>query len=257
MNRLATQLSSPSELAADLDDSIPLPIDTIQGFRHEPVVPARSPSCRPAAFCPLHYERGYAYPLIVWLHAPGESEDELRRVMQRISLRNYVAVAPRGTKPHAGEQPTGWTWSQDPDHVEAADERILEAIDFVRAQLHVCSQRVFIAGRGAGGTMALRIALSRPDRFAGAISLDGLLPKTGRPLHRINELRGMPVLLSARTHRQSCPENGLCENLRLLHAADISLSLRYYPQDDSILPLMLGDIDRWIMDVICPSACSS
>ena len=51
-----------------------------------------------AVFAPLHYEPNYAYPLIVWLHGGGDTEQQLRRVMPFISLRNYVAVA------HAGHE---------------------------------------------------------------------------------------------------------------------------------------------------------
>jgi phospholipase/carboxylesterase len=257
MNRLATQPLSFTEPADQTDESLSLPLDPLQSFGHLSVKHGPRPSCRPAAFCPLHYERGYAYPLIVWLHGQGSSEDELRQVISRISLRNYVAVAPRGTEPHAGATLSGWTWSQESEHVETADQRVFEAIDFVRGQLNVSPKRIFLAGRGVGGTMALRIAFAHPDRFAGAISLDGLLPRSGQPLHRINELREMPLLVSARTNRSTCSENGLCRDLRLLHAAGMSLSLRYYPEGDSVLPLMLADIDRWIMDTICPSACSS
>src|SRR5207249_1092134 len=65
-------------------------------------------------FTPLHYEPNYAYPLIVWLHADGEDEQVLGRIMADVSLRNYVAVAPRGTVPMA--RPTnsarggGFSW---------------------------------------------------------------------------------------------------------------------------------------------------
>ena len=49
-----------------------------------------------ALFAPLHYESGYAYPLIVWLHGRGNDERQLLRIMPQVSMRNYVAVAPRG-----------------------------------------------------------------------------------------------------------------------------------------------------------------
>ena len=50
-----------------------------------------------ATFAPIRYERGYAYPLVVWLHGALGNEQQLRRVMPLVSMRNYVAVAPRGT----------------------------------------------------------------------------------------------------------------------------------------------------------------
>ena len=33
--------------------------------------PTATPS---ATFQPIHYEKGYAYPLVVWLHGPGGNE---------------------------------------------------------------------------------------------------------------------------------------------------------------------------------------
>src|SRR4051794_5650794 len=50
-----------------------------------------------ALFTPLHYERNYAYPLIVWLHGPGDDERQLKRIMPLVSMRNYGAAGPRGT----------------------------------------------------------------------------------------------------------------------------------------------------------------
>ena len=49
-----------------------------------------------ASFAPQHYESGYSYPLLVWLHGPGCDERQLLRIMPQISMRNYVAIAPRG-----------------------------------------------------------------------------------------------------------------------------------------------------------------
>ena len=50
-------------------------------------------------FAPLHYEPNYAYPLVIWLHGPGDDERQLLRVMPLVSMRNYVSVGPRA--PHA------------------------------------------------------------------------------------------------------------------------------------------------------------
>ena len=56
-----------------------------------------------ALFVPMHYEPNYAYPLLVWLHGPGDDERQLQRVMPLISLRNYMAVGPRGVSPRCGK----------------------------------------------------------------------------------------------------------------------------------------------------------
>ena len=56
-----------------------------------------TPDAGHALFAPLHYESNYAYPLIVWLHGANDDERQLKRIMPFVSLRNYVAVSPRGT----------------------------------------------------------------------------------------------------------------------------------------------------------------
>ena len=55
-------------------------------------------------FAPLHYEPGYSYPLLVWLHGPGCDERQLLRIMPLVSMRNYVAVAPRGVVDRSARQ---------------------------------------------------------------------------------------------------------------------------------------------------------
>src|SRR5262245_28959832 len=64
---------------------------------------------------PLHYERNYAYPLVVWLHGAGDDERQVTNVMPLVSSRNYAAVGPRGTLPL--DNPLGaYRWSQTPRH---------------------------------------------------------------------------------------------------------------------------------------------
>ena len=150
-----------------------------------------------AMFAPLHYERNYAYPLIVWLHGADDSESQLRRIMPQVSLRNYVAIAPRGTvaiAPHGevaialrGEVaialrgavatgaglPAKFAWRQTAEQIDAAEQRVLDSLAAAGEKFHVAPERIFLAGCGCGGTMALRIALRQPRRFAGVLSLGG------------------------------------------------------------------------------------
>jgi phospholipase/carboxylesterase len=253
MNRLATQPATygPSLAASKSPISLPLDDVSISGMRSED---RQCPLLRPAVFCPLHYERGYAYPLIVWLHGDGEDEHALRRLAPRISLRNYVAVAPRGTAPHSRtDADQGFAWSQDADHVELADERVMDAIHYVRRNLNIAPDRVFVGGQEEGGTMALRLAFENPRRFAGAISIDGLLPRQGLPLQRIKDLRSLPVFLSMRC-REPRSTQLLEHDERLLFTAGVPYSLRMYANKESALPETLVDLDRWIMSVVCQSA---
>ncbi len=144
-------------------------------------------------FGPLHYEANYAYPLIVWLHGPGDSEQQLKRIMPMISLRNYVAVAARGTAESSGG---GFHWRQSDEHIQAADERVAECIEAASQRFNVASHRVFLAGYGCGGTMAFRMALNNPRDVAGVLSFGGPLPTGRAPLAQLQAARRLAVFVT-------------------------------------------------------------
>jgi phospholipase/carboxylesterase len=205
-------------------------------------------------FAPLHYESNYAYPLLVWLHPEGENENHLNLVMPQISTRNYVAVAPRGTL----DVPAGdllrsescFTWRQTADHVYLAQQRILSAVEHVGRRFHVNPRRVFLAGAGNGGSMAFRIALRYPEKFAGVLSLGGAFPLGDAPLSRLLEARDLPLFIAAGRQSMNYAESTVCKDLRLFHAAGLNVTLRQYPGVNDISEAILGDVDRWIMEVI-------
>ncbi len=206
-----------------------------------------------ATFSPVSYEPGYAYPLIVWLHSAGSSERELPQVMQHMSVQNFLAVAPRGSVGRQGDNRRGgqWAWSQTAEGIAAAESSVADAIEAAADRFHVHTNRVFIAGTGTGGTMALRLALQRPEWFAGAVSLDGPLPKGHRPLSRVNLAREVPLLLSASRESKGYTESLLCGDLALLHSAGCQVAVRQYPGDDDLTTSMLADMNRWIMEQVC------
>jgi phospholipase/carboxylesterase len=206
-------------------------------------------------FAPLHYTPGYSYPLIVWLHGPGSDERHLVRVMPMVSMQNYLAVAPRGTlisvagsPPMLEEEHFGW--QQAEEQVQQAEQRIFDSIDIVAWKFHVHQRRIFLAGFDCGGTMAFRVAMNHPDRFAGVLSLGGEFPRGRAPLAKLTEARRLPVFLAAGRHSASYTPTAVCEDLRLLHAAGLSITLRQYPCGQELTPQMLGDMNRWIMEQI-------
>src|SRR5262249_14671671 len=85
MNRISSLSASNHTIAAAHRPSRPL-------MRTKPR--RELPQC---LLVPQHYERNYAYPLLVWLHDAGGDERELKKIMPLVSLRNYVSLAVRGT----------------------------------------------------------------------------------------------------------------------------------------------------------------
>jgi phospholipase/carboxylesterase len=232
---------------------------------HEGAVSATGPY---ALFAPLHYEPNYAYPLLVWLHGPGHDEQQLRRIMPSISLRNYVAVAPRGTAvapaaprlraseaAPASAHPKatgslGFSWRQTEGHIQASELRVLECISAAREKFNLAADRCFLAGYGPGGTMALRIAFRNPEHFAGVLSRCGPFPSNRSPLAQLQHVRRLEVFIACCRAGSLYPTEAVCDDLRLLHTAGMSVVLREYPGEDMLTPQMLADMDRWLMEQV-------
>jgi len=207
-----------------------------------------APGC---LFLPLHYEENYAYPLIVWLHAAGENETQVRQVLPHISLRNYVAVAPRGTRrSDTGKSRRGYDWGHSVEDVAMACERVDEAVQLAAERANIEPARVFLAGCDAGGTMAIRVALESPESFAGVISVGGAFPRRHNPLANLKLVRELPLFVVHQRDSQRYQVDRLCDDLRLIHSAGMSLTVRQYPCGDEVTDGMFRDIDAWLMEQV-------
>jgi phospholipase/carboxylesterase len=251
MNRLATFAPKPMTAfpQTNLTDVPHLSMLTRRRSRA-----AAAPEAPFATFAPLHYEPGYAYPLIVWLHGRAGNEQHLRRVMPHVSMRNFVAVAPRGT---ASKRPGRFHWEQDADRIEQAEAAIFDCIAAASERFNVHPERVFLAGAGSGGTMAVRVAWNYPQRFAGVATLGGALPVQLCPMRNVNDLRRLPCLVAMARQSQTYPEQQVCRDLRLMHSAGCTVALRQYPGKDDLTTCMLSDLNGWLMEIVCAGKVSA
>ena len=172
--------------------------------------------------------------------------------MPESSMRNHAGVAPCGTVingPPDGRQ-AGASWCQSHQHIALAEQRIFDAIDAARRKITISANRIFLAGFGAGGTMAYRVALSHPDRFAGVLALDGPFPTNDAPLSNLAAARNVPLFVACGRASRAYPPEQVCDDLRLFHTAGLSLALRVYPCGHEISTEMLADMDRWMMEFV-------
>ena len=214
--------------------------------------PALSPpSSACALFGPQHYEPNYAYPLVVWFHSPGQDETELNRAMLGLSLRNYVGVAPRGTRlaPSTSRR-AGYTWPSSEADLTLAESRVLDCLAMATSRYHIHPDRIFLAGFDAGGTMAYRLGMLDPTRFAGVLSLCGPFPRSGTPLGRLPEARQLPLFVACGRGSNRYDEESACRDLRLFHSAGLDITLRQYPGGQELCTEMLADANRWMMDLV-------
>jgi predicted peptidase len=190
-----------------------------------------------SVFLPQGYEAGYRYPLLVWL--PGAGSFDLGRAMNRVSLRNFVAV--QAAQPATGGDPAEPVW---------------DAVDRAAARLSIHPDRIYLVGQGDGGQAAFRIACRHPTAFAGVVSLAGGFPLDEGLFARIADVRRLPMLLCCPRDADEAAVVRTDRTLRLFHAAGAQLALRIYPAatGDAVSRAMLADVNRWVMDGVCGAA---
>jgi phospholipase/carboxylesterase len=200
-------------------------------------------------FLPTGYEPNYPYPLLVFLHGQGSSEEQILRLAPRLSRRNYISIALRGPQ-ELDPRPDGrraFSWGTDGLHDAFLEEYIFRAVEQTRRLYHVHSERIYLAGICEGATLAYRLGLSYPDKFAGVISLNGAMPRRGGPLLRLPEVRQLRVFIGHGIANAVQPLSMAREDCRLLYSAGMSVEMHTYAANHRLHPDMLRDINRWII----------
>src|SRR5947209_2276360 len=202
-------------------------------------------------FLPTGYEPNYPYPLLVFMHGHGGNEEQSLRLAPRVSRRNYVAIGLRGPL-LVGVRPDGrgcFSWGADGQAGMAAEDYVFRAIEQTRRYYHVHSERIYLAGVCEGATMAYRFALNYPDKVAGVISLNGLLPRSA-PAFGFRRVRGLKVFAGHGIANAVAPLALARRDAKLLYTAGIDVKLSTYPTTHRLHPSMLADANRWVMDQI-------
>lgn len=203
-------------------------------------------------FLPTGYEPRYAYPLLVFLHGHGSSEDQVLKLAPRLSRRNYICIGLRGSQPlgERGDGRTVYGWGRDSQTDSQVEDYVLRAVEQTRMNYHVHSERIYLAGICEGATLAYRLALTFTDNFAGIIALNGIMPRQGGPLLRLPQARQLRVFIGHGIANAVVPLTLARQDHRLLYTAGLSVQLNTYPTNHRLHANMLRDTDRWIMEAI-------
>jgi phospholipase/carboxylesterase len=204
--------------------------------------------CPQTFHLPLNYEPNYRYPLIVWLHSDGFNENQVDHVMPHISTRNYIATGIRGTRAmdSVGHK---FQWHDSPAAIDAAFEKVLCGIDEVADRYSIHDQRVVLAGYRSGGTMAMRLALRAPERFAGVVSMGGPIPTGGRAYGDLDKIRErqLPMMWQWAIEAMDYSPENLNSDIRQAQMLQAKVDVHQYADDDEMNTIALSDVNHWIM----------
>ncbi len=200
-------------------------------------------------FTPEHYEKSYEYPLVVWLHSHDSSEYELDSVMPHISLRNYVAIAIRGTQASRCSE-RRFQWGNSNTSMAVAEDLVLQAVDAASMKLSINRSKIFLAGHGDGGTLAQWIGLRHSHRFAGVVSIHGGFPRRSKSLVQWKRARTLPVLFMYGEHSDLCDTDEVCRSLRHVHSAGLEYRFAQFPANDELDTAMAESANRFMMGLV-------
>lgn len=203
-------------------------------------------------FLPTGYEPNYPYPLLVFFHRHGGSEEQVLRLAPKLSRRNYICISLRGPQQldPTVEGQLGYTWGIDGEFDPQVEDYVFGAIAHTRRNYHVHSERIYLAGVCEGAAMAYRLGMMFPERLAGIISLNGSMPRRGAPLLRLPEARQLRVLIGHGIANAVVPLSMAKRDFRLLYSAGLSVEMHTYASTHRLHANMLRDINRWVMGAI-------
>lgn len=200
-----------------------------------------------ALFIPEAYEPNYAYPLLLWFHDAGGDEHELLSVMPQISTRNYFGLAFGGRVPAVSGRKVN-PWPQSADDLTSFERELHSTICRLRQTYHVHSERVFLAGVGAGADFAMRLMLSQPAWYGGAVLLGANQQPVRHSLTNLDDLRHKRVMLATGNRDADRSLDELRETAQVLHTAGLDAAAMTYHGGHEPTGDILRHIDSWVME---------
>lgn len=205
-------------------------------------------------FLPTGYEPNYPYPLVVFFHDEGSSEEEILVLAPRLSRRNYICISLRGPLAlgtrEDGRQ--GYGWGSCGEHDSFVEEYMVRAVEQTRRSYHVHSERIYLAGVGEGASLAYRLGLNLAGKVAGVVAINGIMPRptNGEPLFRLPDVRQLRIWIGHSSANTLVPSDTARRDFRLLYAAGVDVRMQSYATTHKLHFDMLRDVNHWIMDKV-------
>lgn len=210
-----------------------------------------------ASIVPSNYEPRYAYPLVVWLCGPDCKSHQALEHIARLSPQNYVGLAiedaiieQRDNKSNPSDVMVDLI-----RQLAEVESRIVNTIRVFRENVHVHSERIFLAGIGQEASTALLIAMHQPEWFAGCVAFNGQVPPLAQLFTQRRELCSKRFWLSSSSLRRSVTScDATNQSMRTLVQSGADVTMKAYAASAPVTPAILREVDDWIISGILSNA---
>lgn len=200
---------------------------------------------------------------IIWLHGLGADGHDFKPIVPELGLPADAAV--RFIFPHAPSLPVtingGAVMPAWYDILEMSIERKVDEIqlrksaqsiiDFIDNELArgISSERIIIAGFSQGGAVAFEVALSFPQKLAGLLVMSTYFAtKDSISFNPVNQ--NIPIEIQHGEFDPVVPVSLGRASYEILTTTGYPTDLKIYPMEHSVCPKQIGDIGRWICQIL-------
>ncbi len=184
-------------------------------------------------------------PMLVLLHGFGANEQDLLPMAARLDPRLAVASLRGPYEIRPGSY--SWVNGNTADELDKARRMVIECIDQVADSTGADRGRVYLAGFSQGAMLTLAIALTEPEKIAGAAVLSGRLVAAVRDNHASPErLRGFPILVTHGTDDRQIPIRSAHDIRQALKPMGIALDYHEFESGHYISDVNVDVLNRWL-----------
>src|SRR5262249_42475841 len=205
-------------------------------------VPAQSsgPALTVLHRAPRKPEPGRKPPLLVLLHGFGANENDLLPMAARLDGR--LAVASPRAPYQIREGSYSWmNGNNDPGELDRARQTVLDCIEQVVGETGADRSRVYLAGFSQGAMLTLAIALTEPQKIAGAAVLSGRLAAAVRDHYApADQLKGFPILVTHGTEDPQIPVRSARDTRNALKPLGVALEYHEFESGHYISDFNVG-----------------
>ena len=190
--------------------------------------------------------------LLILLHGRGSNEQDLFGLAPLLDQR-FQIVSPRAPRTLG---PGSYEWfaiafTPDGIHIDTseAEASLNGLITFMREAVDAYGadpERVYLMGFSQGAIMSATVALTAPERIAGAVLMSGRIHPRWTPDASPDRLAGLPVLLLHGTYDNVLPIAYGRESKAMLEALPVRLTYHEYPMAHEVSQDSLADVTAWL-----------
>ena len=201
---------------------------------------------------------GALLPTVIAIHGHGAHSQDLLGLAPYLANGRLLMICPEaefmlqpGMPSYTWFQPTGPDMKRTPEEFERVTTRVSSFISEALTQYRGDPDRTVVLGFSQGGSLAYRLGLGDPVRFAGVAALSTWLPEEAEQTAAAGDaLAALPVIVQ---HGTSDPainiERGQDSRDRL-EALGVQLEYQEYEMQHQIGAESLSDLSVWCERVL-------